>query len=396
MSVTAHSGPPAEDLPDFPVPSHDPRSVADALRPDSAVALSSTGAVVLLRHADVTDAAHDDKTFSSAVSRYRQVPNGLDGRDHVAYRMLIDRYFTPDRVDALEPVVRTVARSLCAELAATAGDDGRVHVEAVSRLGAQFAVRAQTEWLGWPSSLEPVLLEWMRDNRDATRSGDRAQTAAIAERFDEIVRTALAAVAAGDGGTVTDELVADDTLGRPLEDEELVSILRNWTGGDLGSIALCVGVIVQFLAREPEIQQRIRDGLDPTDHAAVLDEILRLDDPFVANRRITRCPVTVGGVRLPEQTRVVLNWTSANRDEAVFGDPDRFDPQGHAHRNVVYGTGRHVCPGRGLSTMELRVLVEELVAAFGAIEPGAEEPQRSSTPIGGYASVPVVLTPSAD
>lgn len=423
MRDSAHSDVPAPDLPDFPVPSHDPRSVSDALRPDTAVALSTTGSVVLLRHADVVAAARDDATFSSAVSSHLQVPNGLDGEEHTAFRALIEPYFTSERMDRLEPVIREVARDLCAELGGAAsgedsdgrpgeGPEGRVHVDAVADLGARFAVRAQTRWLGWPAELEAVLLRWMADNQAATRSGDRTRTAEVADRFDAIIRSVLEPRRAADRGNagrrspgpgvepsaapadVTEELMRDTTLGRALREEELVSILRNWTGGDLGSIALCVGVIAHSLAGHPAVQQRLRSGLPRAETAAIVDEILRIDNPFVANRRVTTCPVTAGGVRLPAGQRVVLNWTSANRDRTVFGDPDVLDPEAHAAHNLVYGTGRHVCPGRPLATMELCVLVEELVAAFSAITPGARTPERNVTPTGGFAVVPVELVPT--
>ena len=90
--------------------------------------------------------------------------------------------------------------------------------------------------------------------------------------------------------------MAEGWKGRFLTDEELVSILRNWTGGDLGSIALCVGVLASHLAADPALQAHLRSG--GTD--AVVDEILRIDDPFVTNRRKTTCPVHVGGVDIAE------------------------------------------------------------------------------------------------
>ena len=69
----------------------------------------------------------------------------------------------------------------------------------------------------------------------------------------------------------------------------------------------------------------------------VIDEVLRIDDPFVSNRRVTTRAVDLVGVRLPAGAPVKLHWTSANRDECVFSDPDAFDPAGHASDNLVYG-----------------------------------------------------------
>lgn len=301
----------------------------------------------------------------------------------------------------LEPGLREVARELCAETVRAARPGaGAVRCDAVGDLGSRFAVRAMTRWLGWPADLEPALLEWMADNQVATRSGQPEATADVARRYDEIIRSVLAPRRDGgedEHGTpqdVTAELMRDQTMGRSLRDEEVVSVLRNWTGGDLGSIALSLGVVMHYLATHRELQDRVRSGVSRRELTAIIDEVLRIDDPFVSNRRVTTCPDSRGGLLVPEGQRVVLNWTSANRDEQVFGDPDRFDPYGNAAKNLVFGAGPHVCPGRPLATLELCVAVEEIVAAFGDItlNPDAR-PERSITPTGGYSSVQLVLTP---
>ena len=169
-------------------------------------------------------------------------------------------------------------------------------------------------------------------------------------------------------------------------------MLRNWTGGDLGSIALCVGVLVHHLASRPELQSRLRAGVPDGELDLVIDEVLRIDDPFVTNRRVTTGPVDLGGVRLPEAARVKLHWTSANRDEATFGDPDSFDPAGHAADNLVYGVGKHACPGRLLATLELRIAVRALLTGTTTIRLDPDRPaEREVAPVGGWARVPVLL-----
>jgi cytochrome P450 len=266
-------------------------------------------------------------------------------------------------------------------------------VEAVGEIGAAFAVRAQSAWLGWPSDLEGRLLAWIEDNHAATRSGEGARTAQVAEEFDNIIRSELARRRSGSTLTdVTGELLRVRLHSRPLTDAEIVSILRNWTGGDLGSIALCIGVLVHHLASRPELQSRLREGVADAELDLVIDEVLRIDDPFVTNRRVTIDPVDLGGVRLPAGARVKLHWTSANRDERVFGDPEAFDPAGHAADNLVYGIGRHACPGRLLATLEMRIAVRALLAGTTTI---TLDPDRSAerevAPVGGWARLPVLL-----
>ncbi len=368
----------------------DLRAYTDELRPEHRVVRNLRGEWVLLRHADVVAAAVDAERFASGVSAHLHVPNGLDGSAHRAARATLDRYFTAEALAPYEPTFRAIARDLVASVEA-----GRV-VDAVSELGAPFAVRAQSAWLGWPSELEPTLLAWMRRNHAATRSGDRTRTADVASEFDAII-TALLAPRRRAGADAPDDLTTalmrDRIDGRPLTDDEIVSILRNWTGGDLGSIALCVGVIVAFLATHPDVQDRLRASVSAAELDAALDEMLRIDDPFVSSRRRTTCPVRVGGASIPEGEIVKLHWTSANRDEGVFGDPDVFDPRANAANNLVYGIGPHVCPGRPLATVELRVAVQELLAGTTSISLAADiPPQREVAPVGGWTHVPVVVT----
>lgn len=367
----------------------DPLAAYDVMRASCPVARGVSGAWTFFSHAAVTAAARDHHTYSNAVSRYLQVPNGLDGPTHTAYRALVDRYFTPERMAELEPTMERVARGVVAELPVPGT------VDAVE-VGARFAVRAQSAWLGWPADLEETLLEWMADNQAASRSRDQARTADVARRFDAIIRSltdARRAAGADAPADVTTELVRDRVDGRELTDEEIVSILRNWTGGDLGSMALCAGVVLTYLADHPELQDRLRVGVTDRELGAVLDEILRIDDPFVANRRVVTEDVRVDGRELAAGDRVFLNWTAANRDPRVFGeDPEAFDPVGNAPYNLVWGAGKHVCPGRPLATLELRAFTRAVLAATTAVEPAADRPRRRALPpVGGYAEAPVHL-----
>lgn len=394
--------PPWESLSD-PV-LQDQLGTYDRMRAQCPIAQSPRG-VTLFRHADVVAAAHDPATFSSSASGYRAVPNSLDPPEHSMFRAIIDPFFAPERMRALRPRIDRIADALVHSL------PRGVTVDAVKEIGYPFAVRAQAEWLGW-SGIEEELLAWMGANHEATRSGDRTRTAAVAAAFDELIlaqlrhrrETADQEGAAGTGvGTPEDpttELMRLTVEGRPLTDAEIVSILRNWTAGDLGSIAASVGVVVHFVATYPEVQTSLRDGdTDPrsrsaesTDPAAAVDEMLRIDDPFLVNRRVTTKPTRVAGFDLEPGTRVYLNWASANRDESVFGDPNAYRPEEHSAHNLVYGTGIHACPGRPLATLELVTILQALLRQTSRIELAKESaPVRETYPLGGWRSVPVRL-----
>lgn len=383
----------------------DLRALTDDLRQQHDVIKNEAGEWVLLRHADVVAAALDDTRFSSQVSRFLQVPNGLDGAEHEHFRALIDSYLSKEALTPYVPVFKKVATELMSEL-----PKGKT-LNAVDDIGAVFAVRAQCTWLGWPAELEPRLLQWMRDNHSASRSKDNARMAQVAQDFDDIIRLVIspyrnadamagtfsASIAKNsldmnsiDMNSITAQLCCERINGRELSEAELVSILRNWTGGDLGSIALCVGVIIAYIAQHPE-QVNVWTKASDSELEAIIDEILRIDDPFVSNRRITTCPVSIGAHKLPKGARVQLNWTSANRDEVVFGE-NGFAPEAHAAANLVYGIGKHVCPGRLLATWQLRIATQALLTYFKDLQLAADLPlEREQPPLGGYSNVPVVL-----
>ena len=346
------------------------------------------GRLVVRSHAAVVAVAGDPHTFSSAVSRYLQIPNGLDGTEHAAARRLLDPFFTSQALAPLLPRLQAIARAL------VAGFGGGVF-DAVADLGARFAVRGQSAWLGWDPALEDELLDWVAANREATRAGDAVRTSEVARRFDAIIQRLLQRDRLAPSGAITTRLRQlrwDD--GRALEDAELVSVLRNWTAGDLSSIALCAGVVVHWLASHPARQPELRKAGD-ADLDAVLDEMLRIDDPFVSNRRLATADAVVDGCPVAAGEVLVLDWRAANLDPDAFADPHRFDPEAHAARNLVYGSGPHACPGRPLATAELRVLVRALLEAGGIEFDPACPPVREQPPVAGYRSVHVRIVAGA-
>ena len=381
----------------------EPRSATDEQRASGPLARTPEGTWVVLGHAEAMEVAGDHDSYSSAVSRFLQVPNGLDGVEHTAIRAATDHFFGPEEMAAFEPVLRDVARDLVEELTADVGPAG-TEVDAVAAIGAVFAVRAQTAWLGWPAELEPQLLQWMVDNHEASRSRDLARTAEVAERFDALIRSVIRprrAAGAHAPDDVTNRLIhqrvelpdpeVPDSTERSLRDEEIVSILRNWTGGDLGSIALCVGVLLTAMSTRPQLAERLRHGTYE-EAVAIVDELLRIDSPFVSNRRVTTCPVTLAGQEIAQGERLLIHWTSANRDERTFPSPDEFDPAANTPHNLVYGTGKHVCPGRPLATLVLVVALQELLAVV-EVAPAETPGEREIAPVGGWAHAPVVLIP---
>lgn len=362
----------------------DQRLAFDTLRKRCPVAREEQGGWSLYRHADIRRVLHDHKTFSNSVSRHLSVPNGMDPPGHADYRRIIEPYFSAARMAAFEPRCRSIASGLAADTAA-AGT-----VDFMQALAGPFAGRVQCAFLGWPESLHGFLREWARRNQEATRRVDRGARAALAREFEDRIRSLLderRAAGAGPDADLTAALMHERVHGRFLNEDEIVSILRNWTVGEVGTIATAVGILAHHLAADSALQERLRtdSALIPT----AADEILRLDGPLAANRRRTTCPVEIGGQRIESGEQLTLVWISANRDPAAFEEPDEVRLDRGTDGSLLYGEGIHVCPGAPLARLELRVVLEELLHATTAIEPDAADPVRARWPAAGFQQLPL-------
>ena len=367
---------------------HDQRAAYDEMRERCPAAYSDFLGWSLFRHQDVLRVLNDTGTFSSAVSTHLSVPNGMDPPEHTRYRRIVERYFQPERMQAFAPQCRDIAASLVQSL------PGHGAVELISVLTQTFAVRVQCAFLGWPLHRHESLRLWTQSNREATLAQDRKVMAELSTDFEGYVNELLQSRrAAGEQpeGDIVASLLAEQVEGRPLRDEEIASILRNWTVGEVGTISASLGILVHHLAEHAALQQQLR--AQPSLLPAAIEEILRLHGPLVANRRITTCPADIGGRRLESGERISLNWVSANRDPAVFKDADTFRLDRDPAENLLWGAGIHVCPGAPLARMELRVVMEELLSRSTLISLVPGQPAtRAVYPASGFSRLPLQIS----
>lgn len=365
----------------------DQRANYDKMRERCPVAYSELMQWSLFRHEDVTRVLHDHEAFSNAVSRHVSVPNGMDPPEHTAYRRIIEPYFAPERVRAFEPTFREIASDLVRRAI------GSGEIELMADFALPFAVRVQCAFLGWPPTLHEPLIRWIRKNHEATLAQDeqaRSESAREFEGFiDDILETWRRAGARPEDD-ITASLMHEKVKGRPLGNEELASIVRNWTAGEIGTLSAAVGILVDHLARHVGLQEQLR--ADPSLLPAANDEILRIHGPLVANRRIATRPVVIGGRAFDVGTRFSLMWIAANRDGRVFAEPDTCRLDRDPTANLLYGAGIHVCPGAPLARMELRIVMEEMLERTTGIEPvPGKSPTHAVYPESGFATVPVMI-----
>ncbi len=350
----------------------------DRLRPRCPLAHHHVLHWSVLRQQEARQVLSDHATFSNAVSRHLSVPNGMDPPEHGPYRRLIAPYFSPERMAEFEPRCRAIIAALATGL--------RGELELVQAFAEPLSLQLQCAFMGWPDRLHRPLRDWTRQQHQATRNGDRAALQALANTFDGYIREQLegrrGAQAPDD---ITTRLLTERVNGRPLTDEELISLIRNWTVGELGTITACVAILAHYLAAHQEVQELLRQT--PEVRGAAIDEILRIHPPLLSNRRITTQDVTLGGQSLPAGSRLSVLWASLNRDEAVFGNPDEFRLDRNPEHNLLYGAGIHLCPGAPLARMELELALDAMLSAGRlSLAPG-RPPVKARYPTGGFSEL---------
>ena len=232
-----------------------PNAFYDELRHRCPVAYSEDLGWSLFRHQDVIRAAHDTGTFSSVVSSHLAVPSGMDAPQHAAYRSIVESYFIPACMRRFEPVCREIAQELVRQLGRTGA------VDFMADFAEPFALGVQCAFAGWPREIRDTVRLWFRKSQDATLAGDRQRIDAVAQEFETIMRDLLEtrrALGAQAPDNPTTRLLTEMIDGRPLTVEEITAILRNWTAGEMATIAASVGILVAFLARDPSLQEALR------------------------------------------------------------------------------------------------------------------------------------------
>lgn len=361
----------------------DQRREYDQMRERCPVAYSEFMGWSLFRHEDIAGVLADADTYSNA-SRHLAIPNGMDPPTHGRYRAALEPNFTAAQMAKLEPHARAIAVNLLGPL--LSGDE----TEFMASFAMPFVMKTLCSVLGWPEQHWECLGGWTHGSRQAAFSKDSAAGKALASLFSEHVKINLAAHRStpNDETDATDRLLNTKVDGVPLDDDQIVSVLRNWAAGH-GTVAAALGNVVLHLAQEHELQDRLRR--DPSLIPAAIEEILRADGPLVANRRTTTREVAIQDRVIPKGGTLSLMWIAANRDPRVFDDAHAVKIERDAEPSMVWGQGIHVCMGASLARLELRVAIEELLAHTKRFDFAGAAPQRTTYPSNGLAVLPLRL-----
>ena len=343
-----------------------------------------SGFHALVRHRDVVEASRTPEVFRSGTGvttprppRWvRQVFGdsmvNLDDPRHARLRGVVSRAFTPRVVARISADVSRVATGIVDDVVAARPAD---FVRAVA---GRLPLEVICAMMGVPPEFRRAVLEQV--DQAVERTGPRwrrmpgrnlralARMHAMMGRVGRDRRRAPA-------DDLISALVAADVDGRRLGGRELGSFFSLLLVAGVETTRNAVAHGLHLLTANPSQRELLTGDFDR--HAAgFVDEVIRHSSPIIQFRRTLACDHELHGTRLRAGEDVVLFYASANRDEAVFADPDTFDITRSPNPHVGFGGGGpHFCLGTSLARQEMTVLFRELLTRLPAIRSVAE-PER--------------------
>lgn len=351
----------------------------------------------LTRHADVVAVLSDHRTYVTSVQNVvpkvaftgRRPPLHLDPPEHTPYRQVINRFFTRDKVAAMEPWVRRVTVDLLQPFVDAGGGD----------ICADFAHRYPghlfADFFHVPPSMSMQIREITARYDMALQEGDDELVKATSIELYGIARAIVDARKAEPMDVdedLTSALLAKRHHGEPLPEDLVLGTIRQMIVVGMIAPSVFIGSMAVHLCQHPEVQDRLRADLSLV--PAAVEEYLRLFTPYRGFARTAVRDVEIGGRRIAADEPIALVYASANRDEEVFDDPDTFVlDRPNIDRHLAFGMGPHRCAGEGLARLMLVTVLRELLARTASIEL-AGEIRMTRWPEWGTLSVPVRLVPA--
>lgn len=350
----------------------------------------------LSRYDDVAAALPDWQTYRSGHGTTAdilfsgiEVPPGIllfeDPPLHDLHRRLLSRVFTPRRMLAVEDMVREYC---CSALDPLQDADG---FDFVTDLGAFMPMRTIGYLLGIPEEGQ----QQIRDINDrnitvGNEAGDISPTI-FAETIGMFAEYIEWRATHPSDDLMTDLLNAEveeaDGTRRPLERTEVLAYTAMVAGAGNETTARLIGFMGQLLGEHPD--QRHELVADPALIPGAVEETLRYEAPSPVQARYVARDVELYGRTVTEGSYMLLLNGSANRDDAHFPDPDRFDiHRGGGH--LSFGQGIHFCLGSALARLEARVAFEEVLRRWPDWTVDYENASRARTSsVRGWARLPV-------
>ena len=385
----------------------DPYPAYARLREADPVHRTKSGGFLLTRHADIV-AALAHPALGNAPSRHAVV-HARNRDRHVSASVAANILPFLDKPEHVLPR-RLIASAFRAHLKANPLDAGAIArdllaprlragtMDAIADFGKPLSVEAIARFMGLPAANREELTRWSdfffylfapMPSADALRRTDEA-LAAFRAYFAQLV----AARRKAPGNDLVSRLIAEEEDGRRLSGEELVDTCLLIYSDGVENVDAAIANTLLALHRHPDEMRRLRTSPDLVPGA--VQEALRYDSPAQVIARVAREDIVLDGRAVRRDQAVFLALGAANRDPAVFADPERFDIGRDASALLTFGKGRHSCIGAPLVRLQVEAALRVLIGTTAASEVDTE--RLVWTARAGHRwleALPVRLTPAA-
>jgi len=352
----------------------------------------------ITRYADIKEISKDPDTFSNA-GGIRPDSDALpmmidtDAPEHVRRRRLVSEGFTPRRIRESEDGIREICDAIIDRVCEQGSADF------VNDIAAPLPMIVIGNMLGVAPGDRDALLRWSDDMLKALGSPDptamdRAALAAM-EYAEYITAVAEQRRRDSQADDLIGTLVHAEIDGDRLDEFSLIyESLLILIGGDETTRHVISGGMYELLTHP---DQFARLAADRSGLPVAIEEMLRWVSPIKNMARTMTRDVELHGQTLCKGQKLLLLYPSANRDEAVFEDPETFDIGRTPNDHMAFGFGSHFCLGNRLARMELAVMFDRLFERLPdlALASDAEPPKRAANFVSGYETMPVTFTPTA-
>jgi cytochrome P450 len=355
---------------------------------------------------DVHAVSHDWETYSSELGGVTALTDaimplelvramfiGMDPPKHDRLKALFQRGFTPKRIAEHEDAIRAIA------VGVLDGLGERETCDLVTDVAQPVVSRVIGSFMGIPPDDDETwarLMNAMLGAGDPDLNPEGVQAVMereVPEMFD-LCRRLIAERRERPTDDLTSVLVHAEIDGQGLEEHEIVMgfFLLVAAGNDSTKATYCSGM--RALMEHPDQRQLLLD--DPSLIPAAVEESLRMFPAFAHFRRTATRDTELAGQPIREGDKVVMWYVSSNRDESRYEDPDSFEVTRNPEHQAFGAGGRHFCLGAALARLELRILLEETLARFPAMEPAGAPEYAESPFINQLKTLPVRQSPGAE
>ena len=358
----------------------------------------------ITKYVDVVHVSKNPRLFSSYrggtnifdlpesdLSTTRLLMLNMDPPQHTKYRRLVSRGFSPRRIASLEPHIRELCTRILDQVAP------RGECDFVTEVAAELPLQVIAELIGKPQEDRHKVFDWSNrlvgfdDPEFREDPSNMEEGKKVATEMWAYAHQLAAERKRQPGNDLVSTLLHAEVDGRSLSEMEFDSffLLLAVAGNETTRNLISGGMLALLEHPDQKAKLLAQPELLPT----AVEEMLRWVTPVVCFRRTATADTEIRGQKIREGEKVVIFYISANRDEEVFPEAERFDVARFPNEHIAFGIGEHYCLGANLARLEIRIMFEELLRRMPDMELAGPVRRLRSNFLSGIKSMPVRFRP---